>query len=371
MSQPPVKTVLHLIDTTGPGGAETVFTQLALRLDSSRFRSVPVVAGPGWVQDTLTAQGAKPELIPTSGALDLGYLAALRRSIRRQRASVVQCHLLGSAVYGGLAARLGGARAVATFHGHADLPEGDRLRGLRFRILNRTAARVVFVSDHLRQAFLRATPLEPGITTVIPNGVDLSDCRPGAAPAVRAELGIGPDELVIGAVGNVRTPKGYDDLLHAAAKLTLDGRRWRVVIVGDTSVDPYPRLERMVKELGLGERVLFTGFRSDVGEVLRSFDLFVLPSRTEGFSLSTVQAMACGLPVLATRSGGPEEIIQDGVNGMLVPAGDPSALAAGITRLAGDRELSARLGAAAPASARRRFGLQTMLDAYQALYDEL
>lgn len=366
-----MRTVLHLIDTTGPGGAETIFSQLACRLDPARFRSVPVVGGPGWVLDSLEAGGQHSDVIAPSGALDLSYIAALRRSMRRHRANIVQCHLIGSAVYGSIAARLAGARAVATFHGHADLPQGDRLRAVRFRILNQCAARVVFVSESLRQVFLGATSLRPALTTVIPNGVDLSGFHPGNGADMRSSLGIAPDELVIGAVGNVRTPKAYEDLLRAVSGLSVPDRKWRLVIVGDTAGDAYPPLEVLRAELGLGDRVIFTGFRTDVGALLRAFDLFVLSSRTEGFSLSTVQAMATGLPVLATRSGGPEEIVRDGVDGILVPTAEPAALAAGISRLASDPDLSRRLGVAAATSARKRFDVETMLKAYQALYDEL
>ena len=371
MSQPPVKrTVLHLIDTIGTGGAETVFTQLALRIDPCRFRSVPVVAGPGWVQNTLESQGGRPETLGPTGAFDFSYLRSLRRSMHRHHVAIVQCHLLGSAVYGSTAARLAGARAVATFHGQADLPDSDPFRGLRFRILNRMASRVVFVSESLRKAFLRDTPLQAEITRVIPNGVDLNGFHPGDGAAMRGSLGVAEDEFLIGAVGNVRPPKGYQDLLRAVASLSLADRRWRLVIVGDTGGEPFVRLNQLKAELGLGERVVFTGFRTDVPDLLRSFDLFVLSSRSEGFSLATVQAMASGLPVLATRCGGPEEIVTDGIDGLLVPAAEPLALAAGINRLAGDPELAGRLATAAAVSA-QRFEINTMLQAYEALYDEL
>ncbi|HEU5218714.1 MAG TPA: glycosyltransferase family 4 protein [Gemmatimonadales bacterium] len=366
-----MRTVLHLIDTWGPGGAETVFTELVLGLDPVRFRSRAAVVARGWVHDTLVQGGAVPEILATSGALDLSYLRSLRQRIRRDKVAIVHGHLLGSALYGSMAARLAGIPAVATFHGHADLPEGDRLRSLRFRILNQTASRVVFVSERLRQAFLNATPLRPDITTVIPNGLDLRDCHPGDGSRLREGLGIAPDELVIGAVGNVRAAKGYEDLLRAVARLALPGRRWRLVIVGQTNHPPWDRLQEVIGELGLQERVLFTGFRTDVGDLLRTFDVFALSSTNEGFSLSTVQAMATGLPVVVTRSGGPEEIVRDEVDGLLVPPSQPEALAAGITRLVRDRELAGRLSAAAVRSARERFDIGIMLKAYQALYDEL
>ncbi len=112
----------------------------------------------------------------------------------------------------------------------------------------------------------------------------------------------------------------------------------------------------------------FVGFRPDIVPPLRSFDAFVLSSKSEGFSIATVQAMASGLPLVATRSGGPEEIVTDGVDGLLVPRADPAALAAGMLRLAGDSELRARLGTAARASARAKFSLAKMLESYEEIY---
>jgi glycosyltransferase involved in cell wall biosynthesis len=169
----------------------------------------------------------------------------------------------------------------------------------------------------------------------------------------------------------VRGPKAYDVLLRAAALLATDSMPSRVVIVGDTSGTVYPGLTALASSLALGSRVSFAGFRQDVPEVLRAFDALALSSRTEGFSLATVQAMATGIPVVATRSGGPEEILEDGVTGLLVPTDDPAALAAAMRRLRDQPELRDRLAQAGPQSVRARFNRSAMIEAYQRLYDAL
>lgn len=364
----PVKSILHLIDTPGPGGAETVFADLVLGLPPDRFRSIPVIPGPGWIHDALRARGVEPQVLSPTGNR-LGYLAALRRLIRRERVDVVHGHLVGAALYGALAARLAGARAICTFHGPADLPEPDRLRGVRFRMIGAANAQVVFVSAALRRTFLAATPLDAARAQVIHNGVDTGSFARALPAPLRRELGVPDGVLLVGCLGNIREPKGHLVLLKALALLSPDLPPWHVAIVGDTSGAVFPPVQEACHALGLEARVSFVGYREDAAAVLRSLDLFVLPSLSEGFSLATVQALAAGVAVLATRSGGPEEIVTHEESGVLVPPGDAPALAQALTRLLRSPETRARLAAAGPVAIRDRFSLTTMIDAYGRLYD--
>lgn len=366
-----MRTVLHLIDTRGPGGAETVFTDLVRGLDSLRFRSVAVTAGPGWVEDTITEGRVPRHTVPQRGRFSLRYAQTLRRLLRTERVDLIHAHLLGASVYASLAAIGTGVPVLCTIHGHADLPDVDRLRFLRYGVLQLGASHVTAVSESLRRAFQSRSAFPAERTSVVHNGIDLEAFHPGDGAAIRREFGIANDEFVFGAVGNIRRAKAYDVLLRAAALLAADARPSRVVIVGDTTGRVYPGLETLRSELGLESKVIFAGFRRDVPEVLRAFDGLVLSSSTEGFSLATVQAMASGIPVVATRSGGPEEIIGDGVTGLLVPTGDPAALAAAMRRLRDEPELRDRLAGAGPQSVRARFNRTAMIETYQRLYDVL
>ena len=366
-----MRTILHLIDTTGPGGAETVFTDLVRGLDPTRFRSVVVTAGPGWVEDTVRESGVAGHTIPQRGKFAVGYARRLRALMRLEQVDLVHAHLVGASVYAGLAALGTAIPVLGTIHGHADLPISDRLALLRYGVLRLGASHVVAVSEALRQAFVGRAHFPAIRTSVIYNGIDLDCFVPGNTPAFRRELGIGPDEFVFGALGNVRAPKAYDVLLRAAALLATETASCRVVIVGDTSGSVFPELQRLHTSLGLGDRVIFAGFRRDVPQVLRGFDALALSSRTEGFSLATVQAMATAIPVVATRSGGPEEILEDGVTGLLVPTDDPAALAAAMRRVRDDASLRLRLSASGPPAVMARFDRRAMLEAYQRLYDAL
>jgi glycosyltransferase involved in cell wall biosynthesis len=166
----------------------------------------------------------------------------------------------------------------------------------------------------------------------------------------------------------VRAPKAYDNLLRAAAIAVKGDPNLRFVVVGEGSGTLLEELLRLRAQLGLQDIVCFAGFRPEVSVPLRNFDSFILPSRSEGFSIATVQAMASGLPVVATRSGGPEEIVTDGIDGLLVPRDDPDALAAAMLRVAADEGLRRRLGSAARAAARTKFSLTKMLEGYEEIY---
>lgn len=363
--------VIHLIDTTGPGGAETVFLDLAQGMARRGWPAIPVIAGPGWVWDTAVARGLEPVALAPGGRFALGYLTRLARLASRSGARLIHAHLLGSAVYGGLAGRLAGVPVIATFHGMTDFPVRDPLQRLRYGLLRFGVDRITLVSDPLRTEVLTRTGYPADRAHVVHNGIDVTRFYPGRDPGLRHDLSLPPDAFVIGALGNVRPAKAYEVLVRAAALLPEGPKPWRVVIAGDTGDSTYPHLLQLVADLGLAGRVVFAGFRDDVAATLRGYDLFVLSSRSEGFSLATVQALATGLPVVATRSGGPEEILAGSEAGILVPPDDPAALAEAIVRVMQDSTLASALAARGPARARERFSLEAALDQYQELYRAL
>jgi glycosyltransferase involved in cell wall biosynthesis len=143
----------------------------------------------------------------------------------------------------------------------------------------------------------------------------------------------------------------------------------RFVAAGDVPENLGGPLERLVRELGLQDRFFFLGFRRDIPELLNDFDVFVLPSVSEGFPLVLLEAMAAARPVVATRSGGPEEVVEGGKTGLLVPAADAGSLAAAIQRLLADRVLAGELARNARALVQARYSLQRMLNDYQLLYE--
>ena len=177
-------------------------------------------------------------------------------------------------------------------------------------------------------------------------------------------------EVLVGAVGNVRPAKSYDVLLKAAALLRRQALPYRFVVVGEAQGALYQELLALRDQLGLGNMVAFTGFKSDVHDVMNNLDLYASTSTSEGFSLSVVQAMACGVPVVATKSGGPEEIITHDVDGLLVDADSPEQVAMALRRLGTEPGTRERLTQAGRNAVEARFTLTHMVNSYDRLYDE-
>lgn len=362
--------VLHVIDTAGPGGAETVFLQTATRLDAARFQPSAVIGGTGWLAEQLQESGLPPRIVPARGSFNARYLSTLLRLARQQRSDVIVAHLYGSSVYAGIAGTLLSIPVVSVLHGQIDVSDAERFSSLKAAIIRRASRKVIFVSQRLLDELGPRLRLTAAQCAVIPNGVDTKVFRPGRDRSIRAELGVSDDTTLIGAIGNVRTPKAYDVLLRATRALVDRSRRFHLVIAGDCANALGRELEQLRRDLDLDRHVTFLGLRPDVARVLNNLDVFVLSSHTEGFSIACIEAMACGVPVVATRSGGPEQILE-GEAGLLVPTNDPKSLALAIERIVSSKELAATLTARATERVHEQYALATMLSRYEALLERV
>jgi glycosyltransferase involved in cell wall biosynthesis len=363
--------VLHLINTGGPGGAEQVLVNIVRSLDPSRWRSVVVVPDRGWIYEELKVAGVNPVVLGHASYSDLPrYVRELGRLIRSEGIGLIHSHLFGPTFIASLLGLLYRIPVVATLHGTVDLDPKERFQSAKFALVNLAATRIVFVSDALRNFFLSTGLFREVDTTVIRNGIAPDERVDGSDTSLRSEFGAPANEFLVGAVGNVRAVKGYDIFLEAASVLTAKDETYRFVIVGQDHGTDADELRALRRQLGLDSTVRFAGFRTDINRCLAAFDLYVLTSRNEGFSLSLVEAMAAGLPVIATRCGGPENIIRDGVTGILIENGSASSLAEMIERLRDEPSERQRLGTAARQSARDQFSLETQVRAYERLYSE-
>lgn len=363
-----MKTVLHTIDTTGPGGAETVFVDLATHLPADQYRNVVVIRGKGWVYEELCRRGVEPILLDAKGSFNWRYLMRLCRIIHQEEVDIIQSHLLGSNVYCALAGLLTRRPVVASFHGAVDVGQRERFLGLKFGAINRGARYVIAVSASLRRELCQRTPLKSARMQVIYNGINTEEFDRPRSDALRARFGWNEADIVVGCLGNIRPAKGYDILLQAAALLKDGPQTFRFAIAGEGKGGLYERLLRQRTELGLDAHVNFLGFEADPAGYLANLDIFLLASTSEGFSIATIQAMASGLPVVVTRSGGPQEIVTHAENGWLVEPGQSQAMAEALNKLAAEPALRTKLAQNGKAHAIATFDLQAMLDAYMACY---
>ena len=366
-----MKTILHVIDTTGPGGAETIFIDLATRLPPDRYRSIVSIRGKGWVYEELGRRGIEPVIMDAKGSFNWRYLLRLVGLIRREKVDLIQCHLLGSNVYCSLAGLITRRPVVATFHGVVDIDNVERLARLKFGLINAGARCIVAVSDSLRKEILGKTPLRADKTKLIYNGIVTADYQRPHSRDLRQQYGWSEDDIIVGSLGNIRPAKGYEILLQAADLLKQCPHSYRFVIAGQCNTRLYDELIQLRAELGLEDRVLFLGFTEDAAGFLSGLDLFLSSSLSEGLPLAAIQAMVAGLPIIATRCGGYMELVTDRETGWLVEPANPQAIAAALERLAADPDLRADLADKAHRYAVETFNLDAMLDTYAGIYDRL
>jgi glycosyltransferase involved in cell wall biosynthesis len=315
---------------------------------------------------------------------DLAALRRLYRFFRCERFDIVHTHTSKAGFTATLAARLAGIkRIVYTPHGHIFYRSGQiqgvsgsALRLAVFYLLRRLAESVCDVvvalteRDRREQIQLRLGRADQYV--VINNGVELSPylrCGIGADARSRQELGLEGAFPVLGTVGRLSTEKGQRVLIEALPLIVHKFPRARLLLVGEGP--DRTELERLARSAGMEEHVLFTGFRHDVPAVLSALDIFVLPSFYEAQGLAVVEAMAAARPIVATAVGGVPGIITHGVEGLLVPPGDPKALALAVIRLVDDRALAQTLAENARRRAERDFDVRRMVAAYDSVYRRL
>lgn len=354
--------VAHLLYSFGTGGLEKGIATV-VRGASPGFEHMVVC---------LTESGESARLLPPgTRVIELGkppgnsprFLWRLSRILRELGPQVVHTRNW-SGIDGILAARLAGLRGVV--HGEhgwgMDDPDGASPRRLRVR---RFVQRWVREYTCVSQAMVGWLRDEVGIrrpVTQIYNGIDPGRYRPGPeGAAVRRELGIPPGAFAVGVVGRLDPIKDHPTLFRAFAQLRAADPGARLLVVGDGP-------ERARLEAAGGEGVLFLGDRRDVPELLRVLDVFVLPSRNEGISNTILEAMATGLPVVATRVGGNPELVEDGLTGALVPPGDVNALAAALGRYRDGPEGARTHGEAGRARVLERFAVDRMVGSYEAVW---
>jgi glycosyltransferase involved in cell wall biosynthesis len=362
--------VMHLIDTGGPGGAETVFSQLASAVGKGKVRPLAVVPREHWLSGQLRSVGLEPTILNARGSLNYSYFSVLAKMVRQQQVQLIHTHLLGSAVYGALVGLITRVPVISVFHGPTDLRQVGRFAGAKRWLINHGCSAIVAVSSSTHDALVQfGMPAER--ITLIQNGIDTELYHPGSATDLRHELGLGNDDLLIAAVGNIRVPKAYDVLLKSAASVLAQVPRACFAVIGEGDEKQLAPLLELRRSLGIEARFHFLGFRKSTASLFQNVDVFVSSSRTEGLSLSFLEAMATGRAIVATRSGGAQEALVDRQSGLLVPTEDPPALAHALIEILSSPGLRIRLGAAARERVVRDFSLQGCVAKYQALYDRL
>jgi glycosyltransferase involved in cell wall biosynthesis len=336
--------ILHIIDHLGPGGAQEALLDLVKYADRSRFHlEVAAMHGFGVYWDRL---------------------------LRRGRFDLAHCHLIAANL---IAKPLAALCRVPVLFNHDQCNDEFRYRQkwrLRLdRWANRRTDQIIAVSQSTRDFLLNYEQVDPHKVALIYNAVDLERYYPGSPEERRegrAGLDLPEEARVVLGVGRLRHQKNFSGFLEVAAALSRRRPEVRFVIAGDGP--DRAGLEKLAQRLGLGDRVRFLGFVSRMRELYVASDVLLFPSHFEGTPMAVLEAMATGLPIVASRIDGTAEVLTDGVDGLLVPPGQNQVLAARLETLLLDRNLAQGLAQRALETVRQRYSAPAMTRQVENLY---
>ncbi|MDP9053816.1 MAG: glycosyltransferase [Acidobacteriota bacterium] len=364
--------VLNILTNFHIGGTERQVTNLALKLNSARFElHLACLRNSGELLEELkTLDIPRPEFRIGSLYSFRTFLQAVKliRYLRRNRIQMVHSYGTYPNIFTVPAAWLAGVPVIiASIRDRGDIlsPWQRRLQKAVCRLADCVLVNASTIRDTLIDQGYRGENIR-----VIPNGVMPSNrvsCRERGE--LRAELGLPPGAPVVLVFSRLNRMKGVEYFLEAAVSVLKTFPEVKLVIAGDGA--NRVELEQYAAQLGIAASVVFTGFRTDLPDLLREADVSVLPSLSEGLSNSLLEAMSAGVPVIATNVGGNPEIVEDGTSGLLVPVRDANALAAAMIRMLADPELRRNLGTAGRRRIASEFSMERSLESVEHLYENL
>ena len=362
--------LLYLIVDLPVGGAEIHLLNLIKHLDRDRYSpTVLCIGNNGPIGEEIAKEGVPvTELGLLRKGGDPRIVKLLREFLRREKISLVHSHLYHANYYGRMAAFREGIPAVCTIHNTYARPKVHRR--LINRWLARRTARIIAVSGPVRDDIIRYDGVDPSKVVVIPNGVDPGTFDiPLTRVEAREKIGIPAEHFLIGTVGRLEEQKGLQYLVDAVRMLREDGKQAFLLVAGSGREEA--RLREQATRDGIEDAVFFVGTRRDVPELYRAMDVFALSSLWEGGPITLLEAMASGLPVVATPVGFVPEVVRDGVNGFIVPARDPVRLGIALWRVREDPVRAAQIGREGRETVRGRYTHRHLAEKVMVVYEEV
>ena len=366
--------VLQVITSLDRGGAENHLLALMTHADRQAFDfEVAILRGEGELVPTFRQADIPVHLLRARSRFDPLALRRLISLLRNGRYDIVHSHLFRADIYTGLAvAQLGEQRPLLVSTRHND----DRFFlnpfiGILHYMMSSRQDLIIAISDHIARFTVSRGVRHPERVRRVYHGLEppvtLALEREGQR--IRQELGLAAEDFVVGNVGRLALQKGQRHLIAAMPALLQRVPRAYAVIAGSGDLEEY--LRDLAAEVGVAERVRVLGARKDVPALMHAVDVFAMPSIWEGFGLVLLEAMAAGRPIVASRVATIPEVVLDGETGVLVPPGDPLALAEALARLGNEPEVAAQLGEAGRERLRRHFSIDKMVGDTELLYREL
>jgi glycosyltransferase involved in cell wall biosynthesis len=350
------------------GGGERIVLKLAALLPKYGYRASILTFSVHPASTVLDSPPCPIYVLPLTRTYDLTALRAaldFRRLLKRENIRIVQTFFESSDIWAGFVTKtVANTKLVWSRRDLGILRTGKH--HVAYRLMSNVPDAVFAVSEQVRKHCIEVDRVNPARVQTIYNGLDLSDWNTALKPVKTS------GELHITTVGNIRRVKGHDIFIQAAASIVQQFPKVSFSIAGDVLEPGYfAELQALIRDLNLSHHFHFAGGVIDLHKHLSAADIFVLPSRSEGFSNAIVEAMAASLPVIATKVGGNAEAVKDGVSGFVVPPEDPAALSAAIIRLLSDPSQAKVMGMAGKVLAAEQFTTEAMMTRITAAYSKL
>lgn len=359
---------MHVIPSMNIGGREKVVLDVLEHIDKKRFIvEVACLGRRGSLYHAFRSKHVTVHFLNKQRGFSPRVYFQLRRLITEKRFDIVHSHNPGAFLYGAIAAILAKVSTIINSeHGYADVISWRKR--IAESILTNRISRTLAVSKDLASILSNRPFARKSNIQILHNGIDVDKFSSSKKRAViRESIGIKDPEILIGTVARLAAVKGHETLIRSFRLIRYAFSEAKLLIVGDG--DRKEVLQNLVRELNLRENVIFAGQRSDIPDVLSAMDIFVLSSLNEGLSITLLEAMASGLPVVATSVGGNLEVVENGISGLLVPSNDAEKMAEALNSIITDKSIPRSFGEAAKRRVREHFGAQRMVKDLETIYE--
>jgi glycosyltransferase involved in cell wall biosynthesis len=364
--------VAHFIDSHDPGGAETIVLEICRKIATYGFTPEVYHFGNPWLEEKCREYNIPSLFVPGlrfyKSVITLPlFIPIFVRFLRYQHVDVLHSHLFGPVTGACFATYLAGIPHIGTFHDVYTIEEKTK-RVRYIRLSSILGTRLITVSQQMKEYLTKLGKFDNGTLQTIVNGVDSDRFNLTVHRKQYPELQLDPEDIVLICVGRLEQIKGHDVLLKAFRKIKPKDHV-KLLIVGEGPCRQ--EIEQQINKEGMKNTVRMLGQRDDIPGLLKLSDCFVLSSRSEGLSCSIIEAMAAGLPVVATDVGGNSELVANGINGYLVPPDDPDALSIRLQSVVNDAALRLKFGQMSLKRVRKHYSLDIMINKYANHYKEM
>jgi glycosyltransferase involved in cell wall biosynthesis len=368
--------VLHIINSLDLGGNERFLFYLLDRLDRKEIQQEVCIPDRGrdkttFLRDVCEERNIPVYVLPVKGNLDRSLMRRLCKVIGEGSYDIVHTHLLLSQYYGRKAAAKMRVPCIISSEQNTYAHKARFPFSLIERNLTKKTTKIIACSESVRDHLLEHVGIPPRKIKVIWNSVDTKVFKPArdkrkVKKMVCNQFHIPEDRTLGGVVAHLSKQKGHDALLNAIPAILQEVPDFHLLLVGDGVLRT--SLVLMAEELGIMEHVTFAGVQSDIPSVLNALDVFLLPSRWEGFGIAAIEAMACGIPVIVSYVGGLREIVADRDNGLVISHTYSEGISKAVIRLMTDKEFRDRLARRGLETVREKFSVDTMVAKVRDVY---